>query len=196
MPSLPSLPPFEDSLDLEDESQGPAQGEEEEAIEFTRMTSPLQSTPTIQQYTITSSQRGSTTTTNSNNSTARFAHSIASRSNKSSSLMIKKNQNDSFDAPSLPLIHSTVIGQDSDEEGVDSRSSVPDIYLPPEGDSEQQEPPDISLADALESISKEESPLLPELFHEATTKDYDSVSLNSELKVSFPLVIEIYCLYL
>src|SRR5258705_3699569 len=82
MPSLPSLPLFEDSEVLEDESQGPAQDEGEEVIGNAKiMSSPMQSTPTTQ-FTVTSSQRRSTTTI-TNSSTARFAHSIASRSNKS-----------------------------------------------------------------------------------------------------------------
>jgi hypothetical protein len=191
MPSLPSLPPFEDSEIQEDESQGPAQGEGEEVIENSRiMSSPMQSTPSTQ-FNITSSQRRSSTTI-TNSSTARFAHSIASRSNKSSGGITTKSKSDSFDAPSLPVIYPTAIDHDSDEEGIESRSSVPDIYLPPEGDEEQQESaPNFSLGDALESISREGSPpLLPEVSLEGTPKNYGySVSLKSEPKVSFVFTI-------
>jgi len=195
MPSLPSLPPFEDSEVLEDESQGPAQDEGEDVIGNARiMSSPMQSTPSTQ-YTITSSQRGSTTTI-TNSSTARFAHSIASRSNQSAGGITTKSKNASFDIPSLPVIHPT-IDQDSDEEGIESRSSVPDIYLPPEGDEELQESrPDFSLADALGSISREVSPLLPEGSQEGTPKNYGhSLSLKSEPKASFHFTIQ-YLLFI
>jgi hypothetical protein len=146
----------------------------------------MHSTPT----TVATSQRGSIT----NSSTARFAHSIASRSSRSSSGKIKHA---SFDVPSLPVIHPTTLGQDSDEEDIESRSSVPDIYLPPEVDDEQHEAaPDYSLADALGSISREGSPLLPEITQDGKQKSFDySVSLRSEPKVSlFFIVREPYCM--
>lgn len=99
---------------------------------------------------------------------------------------MKMNKNHSFDIPSLPVVHPTDIGHDSDDDGIDSRSSVPDIYLPPEGDDDQQEAPAFSLADALQSISRAGSPpLLPEVTHDDISKHYDySVNHSSDPKVS------------
>ena len=186
MPSLPSLPPFEDS-EVDYEPQESGENDDELLGNVKDVLSPIHSTPTTAHHTATSTLQG----TESNSSTARFAHSIASRSNKSSGGLTRNYQNESFDEPSLPVIYPTnATGSDSEEEGIESRSSVPDVYLPPEDDGEHHiSGPDFSLADALQSVSREGSPpFLSEILREDTfkKKGYDySLSSKSEPKVSY-----------
>lgn len=190
MPSLPSLPPFEDSEEVDDEPQESGENDDELLENVEDVLSPIHSTPTAAHYTVTSTLQA----TESNSSTARFAHSIASRSNKSSGGLTRNSQSESFDVPSLPAIYPThATGSDSEEEGIESKSSVPDVYLPPEDDGEHHiSGPDFSLADALGSVSREGSPpFLSEILREDTLKKkgYDySLSLKSEPKVSYPFI--------
>ncbi|KAF5373341.1 hypothetical protein D9615_007388 [Tricholomella constricta] len=196
MPSLPSLPGFEDSEDPD----------HDELSEFDEdlndISTPMHSTPapTSAHHTAASTIRPLSSTS----STARFASSIASRSNKSSSQGLassrgatsKRSHPDSFDIsriPSLPNVSAEPwSGQYMEEDGTDeepSKDSVPDVYLPPEddydyGDGER----DVSLTDALQSVSRSSSPPYPTeaLENEATPKKYYeySVSLKSEPKPS------------
>lgn len=177
MPSLPSLPPFEDSEEVDDDSQA-QDGDNVELIDHDgNVPSPMHSTA---QHT-TTTYRGSG---GNNSSAARFADSIASISSKSSNgLMRRRSQSESIDIPSL-LDTRPEVASDSDDEGIESKSSVPEAYLPPDEDEHQTSVPDFSLADALESVSREESPLIHGITEDTPKKNYDySVSLRSEPKV-------------
>ncbi|KDR80779.1 hypothetical protein GALMADRAFT_241215 [Galerina marginata CBS 339.88] len=195
MPSLPSLPPFDNSAEAEEISNEASLHENDDQFEdeFESTSSPLHSTPASTQHTLTSANRGPSSTS----STARFAHSIASRSNKSAANMTssrgmssRRSQHDSFEVPSLPRI-AQIPGtpgyrhETEDDEDEETRSSVPDVYLPPEEDEEGDR--DFSLTDALQSVSRSSSPPFPpQASREATPKkNYDySVSLKSEPKAS------------
>lgn len=194
MPSLPSLPPFEDSA--EDHSE---QHSHDGLDDLHDISSPLQSTPAA--LSTHNTAASTIRPTSSTSSTARFASSIASRSTKSTSVLsssrgisTRRNLADSFDVsviPSLPNITAEPGSerysfQDTDEEEV-SKESVPEVYLPPEKDYDEGEgEPDISLTDALQSVSRTGSPPYSKTsFGDATPKkNYDySISLNSEPKV-------------
>lgn len=187
MPSLPSLPPFdEDSVDAETALHHDYDDQFQEDLENIS-SSRIHSTPPSLHHTITTTTRNLSSTS----STARFAHSIASRSSKSSVALstTRRTQHDSFEVPSLPRIRpANVTGRYQDEE--ESKSSVPDVYLPPpdEDEDDLDRKSDLSMTNALESISLTSSPpFSPEAMEHQETpkKNYDySVSLKSEPKVS------------
>ena len=198
MPSLPSLPPFEDSVEAEELTQGASDEEGGDGFghDFESVSSPMHSTPASTHHTMNSIIR----VPGSASSTARFAHSIASRSNKSSTgpgsvrgMSSRRSQLDSFDVPSLPHIRPSATtghfsGELDDEDEENTKSSVPDVYLPPPDDDEDEHSRDrdFSLTDALQSVSRSGSPpFLPDISHQDTPKkNYDfSVSLKSEPKV-------------
>lgn len=191
MPSLPSLPPFEDSAEDPDEL--------DELDYDLNLSSPLHSTPATASMHNTAAS--TIRPTSSTSSTARFANSIASRSTKSSlalssshRISSRRNHPDSFDIsmiPSLPDINAepgtTHFSYDETDEEI-SKDSVPDVYLPPEdGFDDHDGERDLSLTEALQSISQTGSPPYPMgSFEKDTTpkKNYDySVSLKSEPKV-------------
>ncbi|KAF9530371.1 hypothetical protein CPB83DRAFT_850794 [Crepidotus variabilis] len=192
MPSLPSLPPFEDSAEEEEDDISEEHGDK---LSRDFMMSAIHSTPTTTHHTATSTLPGGNTS-----STERFANSIASRSNRSSrgfnasprSQSLKNKTYASFEVPSLPTLGPTVAtgpysdqDYDDDDEGVKSKSSVPDIYLPPEEDENGER--DFSLTEALESISRESSPPLHfDITREETPKKNQeiSASFRSEAKPS------------
>lgn len=186
MPSLPSLPPFEDSAE-EDEDYDVSQ-DEDHKISRDFMISAIHSTPTTTttHNTMTSTLRGGSTS-----STERFANSIASRSSRATNSSphdrSRVRAHMSFEVPSLPTLGPTVATgpySDDEDEAGESKSSVPEIYLPPEEDDDGVR--ELSLTDALESISRESSPPLHyEITRQETPKkSYDiSVSLRSEPKV-------------
>jgi hypothetical protein len=105
----------------------------------------------------------------------------------------RKSQHDSFDIsviPSLPGINTRHFSDDDETDEEQSRESVPEVYLPPEDDSDDRDgEQDISLTDALQSVSRTSSPPFPvESFEETPKKNYDySVSLKSEPKVCIVL---------
>lgn len=183
MPSLPSIPPFEDDSE-------PQESGENDDEHVGNVLLPIHSTPSTTHITVTSTLQA----TESNSGTARFTHSITSSSNKSSGDPARKSQNGGFDMPSLPAVCPTNnMESDSEVEGMESKSSVPDIYLPPEDDDEHRiSVPDFSLADALGSVSREGSPpLLSEIVQDDVQKKktYDySISLISEPKASHLLM--------
>ncbi|KAG5644884.1 hypothetical protein DXG03_007525 [Asterophora parasitica] len=195
MPSLPSLPGFEDLSD-------PGHDELTEFDEDPNdISSPITSTPlpASAHHTMASTIRP----TSSTSSTARFASSIASRSNKSTSqgpgssrgASSRRSHPDSFDIsriPSLPNISAEPWSGDIDDDETDegpSKDSVPDVYLPPVEDFDDGERErDVSLDDALQSVSRSSSPPYPpDAFeHQGTPKKYYeySMSLKSEPKTS------------
>lgn len=197
MPSLPSLPLFEDSVEEPFSGDGLPQSDgEQDNSDLGSISSPVQSTPTAFHHTITSTIRP----TSSTSSTARFANSIASRSAKSStgqlssrSMSSRRSQHDSFDISHIPSIRhanaeasSGRFSDDTEDHG--SEASVPDVYLPPPDDNEEGHSNSFSLTDALQSLSRPISPpFTTDAYHADGTpkKSYDySVSLRSEPNVS------------
>ncbi|KAI0352396.1 hypothetical protein OH77DRAFT_1498058 [Trametes cingulata] len=152
MPSLPSLPAFDDSAD--------PQATLDESSEDMQIASPIHSTPVVLSHVASTVRAPS-----SASSTARFANSLASRSTKSS-LSISRGTAQapqpqySFDIssiPSLPNARDEPEDMDirsSDQETEDS--SVPDAYLPPPLDDNVDA--DLDLSDALQSVSRSNSP--------------------------------------
>jgi hypothetical protein len=188
MPSLPSLPAFEDSADVEQiSSEVVVDGDD-----LSDISAPIHSTPPLSaHHTVTSTIRVPSSTS----STARFASSIANRSSKSSlalssskGMSTRPSHPDSFDISSIPSLRDENGNgvADCDSEEMIMEESVPDMYLPPEeNDSDGEQ--DVSLTEALQSVSRTSSP--PYAPHEpdiepTPKKAYDySVSLRSEPKV-------------
>ncbi|KAF7308394.1 PACT-coil-coil domain-containing protein [Mycena chlorophos] len=122
-----------------------------------------------------------------NSSASRFAHSIARTSRSSNTRSSARRSSgasshsrtvDSFDVsaiPSLPEVHpERTTGHYSQEQS--SKDSVPEVYLPPEDDDEEEA---LSLTDALELVSS------PGRDNATPKKNYDySVSLKSEPRPS------------
>ncbi|KAI6112992.1 hypothetical protein F5141DRAFT_1188202 [Pisolithus sp. B1] len=180
--SLPSLPGFEHSMVPETTS-------DQSSSEDGNLALPVHSTP------VALSSHTTTTITaklhSSTSSTARFATSVASRSvsakSSASQAYIRKPQ-DSFDISAITSLPHDIEDSAHPEEEPFSQSanSVPEVYLPP---VEAADGEDMSLVDALESISRSSSPLPPDFpVEEQTPKKglkYDySVSLRSEPKPS------------
>lgn len=180
--SLPSLPEFEHSVVPDAESDQTTTEDDSDPL-------PVHSTPAApSSHNATATVRLQSSTS----STVRFATSIASRSasvKSSASRSFGRVAQKSFDVSAI-----TSLSLDS-EENTDpenplekSTNSVPEAYLPP---AESDEAEDMSLVDALESVSRASSPMSPELPPpEPTPKKkglpYDySVSLRSEPQVSF-----------
>jgi hypothetical protein len=202
MPSLPSLPPFEDSAEpVDSDSQSVLDEDLDDGLSPIH-SSPVHSTPAASAHNTAASTIRPPSSTSS---TARFANSLASRSSKSSlglgssrGMSSGKSQRDSFEIsviPSLPNIDfEPSTGRYFDEEETDeelSRESVPEVYLPPEEEDldDREGEQDISLAEALQPVSRTSSPSFPMASFDGTPrKGYDySVSLKSEPKVSAAL---------
>ncbi|KAF8639093.1 hypothetical protein AX17_001738 [Amanita inopinata Kibby_2008] len=156
MPSLPSLPPFEDSADVGLESSDILS---ESDVEFNDMATAAHSTPAATSHAASTFRAPS-----SASSTARFARSIASRSAKSSTgppsaSVVGRAAMESFDAsriPSLPRIHVEAEDHSDDMDSDVEQESKRDVYVPPLGD--RYEDDDLSISDALQSISRSSSP--------------------------------------
>ncbi|KAI0954730.1 hypothetical protein AcW1_006527 [Taiwanofungus camphoratus] len=187
MPSLPSLPAFDDSVDEEFESTD----ETSDSIHDSPPAhSPIHSTPALSSHTVTSTIRAPSSTS----STARFAHSIASRSTKSALSVsrgsaAKQTHEESFDLSAIPSLPDARIhdGGDSDIRSSDQEtedSSHADVYPPSDfGDGVGDLDGDLDISDALQSVSRPNSPGV----NDASTpqKKYDySVSLRSEKQAS------------
>lgn len=189
MPSLPSLPAFEDSA-------GPSsvvESDHESSQDDIQIASPIHSTPHVSSH-IASTVRAPSSTS----STARFAHSLASRSSKSS-LSVSRGfytaarvstgpAENSFDLSSIasaPIRRNDSGELDIRSSDQDTHSSVPEDYLPPP--IEDIVDADLDLSDALQSISRSNSPGPDDHDIGQTPRkrsDYDySMSLRSEPKV-------------
>jgi hypothetical protein len=179
MPSLPSLPAYDDSIAASSDSVDA----ESEPLDL--IPTPIHSTPAP-----TSSHATSTVRRSSSSSTARFAQSIVSRSTKSAlstsrGMTTTHTAVESFDVsviPSLPDMHDDDDGRYSEEMDIDEAESLPDDHLP----QEEHEPDDASLTDALQSVSRCASPSPQDVSEGGPTprKAYDySISLRSETKV-------------
>ena len=182
--SLPSLPGFEHSVVPDTESDHTTTDDDNELL-------PVHSTPAA------ASSHNATATIrlqSSTSSTVRFATSIASRSasvKSSGSRSFGHVVPRSFDVSAITsLPHDSEENTDPEDPPEKSTNSVPEAYLPP---PESDEAEDMSLVDALESVSRASSPLSPEpLPQEPTSKKnglpYDySISLRSEPQVSLLL---------
>lgn len=192
MPSLPSLPAFEDSVEEEMNSSSDRHDEEEVDDQLSDISTPIHSTPALSSHhTVGSTIRAPSSTS----STARFAHSIARSARSSQGLASSKGMStrrslsDSFDVsiiPSIPAMHY------SDGEEEESKESVPNVYLPPEDEGDYGEQ-DVSLTEALQSVSRSGSPDFEEEGRDeqpTPKKNYDySVSLRSEPKVCNPSLL-------
>ena len=188
MPSLPSLPHFEDSDDpdsLHEDSESSHDALDDPLL---NMPSPLQSTPApnTAHNTVTSTIRPPS----SASSTARFATSIASRTSKSSlglsasRALSKRRNHDSFDVSIIPSLPNFSAEAGTSPDDTEDEHIVPGVHLP-ENDDE-----DLSLSDALQPISRSTSPFPMETTKDSATtpkKNYDySISLKSEPKVRVP----------
>ncbi|PBK99751.1 hypothetical protein ARMGADRAFT_516895 [Armillaria gallica] len=192
MPSLPSIPGFDDS-DGSIEAHTPT---DDLSVSDVHVGTPMHSTPALSSHHTPASRNPSSVS-----STARFAHSFA-RSARSSAATsaprgTKANASYSFDVsaiPSLPDVRAEGgVGYltDEEEEGEDeeegvlrqSKDSVPDVYLPPDGGDGDEEQ-DASISEALQSISRSSSPF-SEQVQPTPRKNYDYVvPLRSEPKPS------------
>ncbi|KAG6811541.1 hypothetical protein H0H92_006894 [Tricholoma furcatifolium] len=193
MPSLPSLPGFEDS-DNPDPLEDPSETDDDAS----NISSPMTSTPApaSAHHTIATIRPSSSTS-----STARFASSIDSRrsslhkpaSFRGESPYSKGRNPDSFDIsriPSLPDISTEAWGgKDSDENsGEGSKDSVPDIYLPPGNGGDGEESEDMSFDDPPQPVNRKESSRYSSLSMEyggTPKKNHDySIDMKSETKQS------------
>ncbi|KAJ7200929.1 hypothetical protein B0H12DRAFT_1081102, partial [Mycena haematopus] len=162
MPSLPSVPAYGDS-EGEDQSLNQISNRMD-AVDIEQLSDisvPMHSTPTASSHHVSTVRAASSTS-----SASRFANSIARTSRSSmgrSSARVSSRQShpDSFDdvscIPSLPDVHpERGTGHYSEEDSEDvefqrSKESVLEGYLPHAEDEEDV--PNLSLADALESPS-------------------------------------------
>ncbi|EPQ56284.1 hypothetical protein GLOTRDRAFT_115600 [Gloeophyllum trabeum ATCC 11539] len=188
MPSLPSLPVFEDSA--ASDSQSESQDDANDSGDFL----PIHSTPAV------SSVHGATRSTirppSSTSSTQRFANSIASRSTATKSALSvsrasssHRQDQDSFDVsiiPSIPNVTREAAERDMEEEDVAERHRNFKSGAAT-SNAEEDELQDLSLSDALEPVSRSNSPRPTHAPSGKPTpkKNYDySVSLRSEPKPS------------
>ncbi|KAG2345767.1 hypothetical protein BDR05DRAFT_960035 [Suillus weaverae] len=176
-PSLPSLPAFDDSGAQDSDSDQHSTDDGPDIL-------PVHSTPAaVSAHTVTSTIRLQSSTS----STARFASSLASRSvsAKSSSASrtypYPRSPAQSFEVSSIASFphESDENTEPEDSPLAHSRHSVPESHLPPEED----EMDEMSVEDALQSVSRSSSPFSPEIPLDNPTprKKYDySMSLRSE----------------
>ncbi|KAK0501582.1 hypothetical protein EDD18DRAFT_1066550 [Armillaria luteobubalina] len=173
MPSLPSIPGFDDS-DGSIEAHTPT---DDLSVSDVNVGTPMHSTPALSSHHSPASRNPSSVS-----STSRFAHSYA-RSARSSAATsaprgTKANASYSFDVSAIPSLPDV-----QDEQGVlrQSKDSVPDVYLPPDG-ADGDEEQDASISEALQSISRSSSPF-SEQVQPTPRKNYDYVvPLRSEPK--------------
>ncbi|KAG2137784.1 hypothetical protein BD769DRAFT_1384914 [Suillus cothurnatus] len=185
-PSLPSLPAFDDSGAQDSDSDHHSTDDSPDIL-------PVHSTPAaVSVYTATSTIKLQSSTS----STARFASSLASRSvsAKSSSASrtypYPRSPVQSFEVSAITSLphESDENTEPEDSPLARSKRSVPESHLPPE----ENETDDMSLEDALQSVSRSSSPFSPEIPLDNPTpkKKYDySMSLRSEAQVNAFLLI-------
>jgi len=156
MPSLPSMPALDDSEAEPLTSRIlPAESDEntDEDEKPQNISSPQYSTPIGSQYAARPSASASATARLSSKTSRRsLGASIRSRNSKHDAFNIKK-------VPSYPRINVAAgnaqeLASDVEEE---SKSSVPDAYLPPPED-EELDAQGFSISDALQSVSRSNSP--------------------------------------
>ncbi|KAK0202528.1 hypothetical protein DFS33DRAFT_908013 [Desarmillaria ectypa] len=189
MPSLPSIPGFDDS-DGSIEAHTPT---DDLSVSDVHVGTPMHSTPALSSHHTSASCNPSSVS-----STSRFAHSFAPSARSSAATSAprgtKTNASYSFDVsaiPSLPDVRTEgetgylEEEEEEEEEGVlrQSKDSVPDVYLPPDG-ADGGEEQDASISEALQSVSRSSSPF-SEQVQPTPKKNYDYVvPLRSEAKPS------------
>jgi len=185
MPSLPSLPSFDESEDEEEAATSRVIPEESEEDDddfnsLANISTPITSTP-APNHSHTAALHSHLSTA----STVKFAYSIASRSNKSSIGPVTKSKKDSFDItdiPSLSAIPRDGATFDKDFEDDISRDVGPRIYSPSRS---EEMPNEYSISEALQSVSRSNSPPHTLSAKAGTPKrnfDYEE-SLKSDSKV-------------
>lgn len=191
MPSLPSMPALDDSEAEPLTSRIlPAESDEntDEDEKPQNISSPQYSTPIGSQYAARPSASASATARLSSKTSRRsLSASIRSRNSKHDAFNIKK-------VPSYPRINVAAgnaqeLAPDVEEE---SKSSVPDAYLPPPED-EELDAQGFSISDALQSVSRSNSPapFSADAFEEdrIPNKNYDH---SPESKVSVVDTSKVY----
>jgi hypothetical protein len=108
----------------------------------------------------------------------------------------RRSQHDSFDIsviPSLPNVEPRDYSDDDEMDEEHTKESLPEVYLPPEDDFDDGDRErDISLTEALQSVSRTSSPpFLGESLDNTPKKNYDYsvISLKSESKVRIELYL-------
>lgn len=162
MPSLPEVPAFEDSADADPSSSRLLPQESDDTTDDDDL---LHTIPSTRHSTPGASQYGSTVRPfGSAHSTPRFVNSFGSRKSfvASPGFGFRASPRDSLGTNKVspnPRIDLAVDADDDDISGHDlgqeSKSSVPDVYLPPPDDEDED---DISISDALQSVSRASSP--------------------------------------
>ncbi|KXN84255.1 hypothetical protein AN958_12828 [Leucoagaricus sp. SymC.cos] len=192
MPSLPSVPALSDSEAEPLTSRVLPQDSDENTDEDDDVPSPRHSTPAG------SSQYNATIRPFSANTTPRLANSIGSRRSftLARSIGSQRSKQDSFSIVKMPSLPRTNVttgnAQDSSSDHdleEQSKSSVPEVYLPPPEDDDELDGEDLSIANALQSVSRSNSPapFAVDAFEDDGTpkKNYDfSASVASEPKRS------------
>ncbi|KAE9397790.1 hypothetical protein BT96DRAFT_883573 [Gymnopus androsaceus JB14] len=181
MPSLPSVPAFDDSAEISNSSDDP----EREQPSFGRMTSPIHSTPAASSHHASTIRATSSTssTTRFANSLARSARSSLAHSNVSRAISTRQSYPDSFEISAIPSFPEEERGGETDDDLVGSRESAPEEF----GSQRQMEEEpdlDISLTDALESISRTSSPYHSEPERGRSLKERSFVDYEIPLKSS------------
>ncbi|KAH7915256.1 hypothetical protein BJ138DRAFT_1055109 [Hygrophoropsis aurantiaca] len=181
-PSLPSIPAFDTSVITESDS--------DHSTDDNEHILPVHSTPAAAS-SYTKSNASTIRLQSSTSSTSRFATSIASRSVSAKSASVSRNfarsPRNSFDVSAITsLPHDSDENTDGEEPHLrGSANSVPESHLPPEEFVGEE---DLSISDALESISRSSSPFAAEHPNDdgpTPKKKYDySISLRAEPQAS------------
>ncbi|KAJ3717958.1 hypothetical protein C8R42DRAFT_724167 [Lentinula raphanica] len=195
MPSLPSVPNFDDSAEISISSDDPqpyrGEHESDEEPSFGRMGSPIHSTPAASTHHASTIRATSSTssTTRFANSLVRSGRSSMAHSNLSRAASARLNHSDSFDVSAIPSLPADELDQrsfsgETEDDLMGSRESAPDEYISDrqkanlEGEDVNL---DLSLTDALESIS---SPYESEPERGRTPKERSYIDYEISLKTS------------
>ncbi|KIK56356.1 hypothetical protein GYMLUDRAFT_174310 [Collybiopsis luxurians FD-317 M1] len=164
MPSLPSVPAFDDSADISSFSDNPESNDHqvEEDPSFGSLRSPIHSTPAASSH-YASTMRAASSTSSATRFANSLARSVRSRSSMahSSASRVHPSYPDSFEVSAIPSLPDND-GSGELDDLVGSTESAPEEYVSGKQRRavEEEEEPDLnfSLADALQSISRDSSP--------------------------------------
>ncbi|KAF9073179.1 hypothetical protein BDP27DRAFT_1319010 [Rhodocollybia butyracea] len=185
MPSLPSVPGFDDSAEISNYTENPEQNHDtRDERSFGQPDSPIHSTPAASTIRPSSSTNS---TTRFANSLARSARSSLVYSSVSRAQSTRPSYSDSFDISAIPPLPEDNFEDESDyqptsDDLLGSKESAPEEFgCRTEGEEERDL--DISLPDALESIS---SPYNSEPERGRSTKEPSYIDYEVPLKSSAP----------
>ncbi|KAJ4474994.1 hypothetical protein J3R30DRAFT_633332 [Lentinula aciculospora] len=195
MPSLPSVPGFNDSAEISISSDDPSLNrggyEQEDEPSFGRMNSPIHSTPAASHHASTIRATSSTSsTTRFANTLVRSGRSSLAHSSVSRALISRQSYPDSFEISAIPSLPEEDTGRRSDGSSgeldndlIGSRESAPEEYASDiqKLDTNGEANFDVSLTDALESIS---SPYQSEPDRGRTPKERSYIDYEVSLKSS------------